>query len=628
MLFVVFGDESLHVVDMYLRRTTRTHKGKTYLNYQLVESVRTPDGPRQKTICSLGDLGPGSREEWAKRARKLEHAVAGQEDLLEPSDAEAERVLEKARTKRDANPQRTTSQLYGGEHITIDPKLITTECHREAGTVHVGYEFWKRLSLDDILKAQGLSERTRQLACAMTLNRLIKPSSEHAMPAWIKRTALADILKQDFDGLGESSLYRVLDLLQPHRSAIETELVERERSLFNLDASIYLYDLTSLYFEGLAMANPKAKRGHNRDGRPECKQVVVGLVVGREGFPICHEVFAGNTQDVTTLEAMLDRLSSRVGLPEGSTIVMDRGLASAKNIALLESRKLHYIIASRQSERDRWLASFADTVAFTQVIREPSPTNPGQKKTRVDVQLVHSEECNYILCRSEQRIEKDKAIREKQEQRLIQDLEGLSKRVASGRLSEAKEIGEAIGRLKERYPRVARFYDISHDEKAKSFEYKRVEKKYEIAQQLDGTYLLKTDRSDISADEAWRIYALLSRAEDAFRDMKSPLSERPIFHQKEHRMEAHIFVCLLAFHLLVAIEKTLLDQNVHTSWATVREALKTHQVSTVVLPTPDGRCLRIRMGSTPDPEVKELYNRLRISEKVITPVRWWSQTRK
>jgi transposase len=196
---------------------------------------------------------------------------------------------------------------------------------REAGTVHVGYEFWKRLGLDDILKARELPERTRQLACAMTLNRLIGPASEHAMPAWIKRTALAEILKQDFDDLAEDSLYRVLDALHAHCSAIEAELVERERNLFHLDTSIYLYDLSSLYFEGLAAANPKAKRGHNRDGRPGCKQVVIGLVVGREGFPICHEVFAGNTQDVTTLEAMLDRLSKRVGLPAGATIVMDRG---------------------------------------------------------------------------------------------------------------------------------------------------------------------------------------------------------------------------------------------------------------------------------------------------------------
>ena len=615
---------------MFLRRTTRTHKGKTYVNYQLVESVRTPKGPRQNTICSLGDLGPGPREEWARRARKLEHAVAGQEDLLERSDPEVDRVLKKAEAKHTAVAQRT-AQMPGlgsddGGHITVDPKLITTERHREAGTVHVGYQFWRRLGLTEILEQQGLSERVRQLACAMTLNRLIHPVSENAMPAWIRRAALADILERDFDDLGEHSLYRVLDALHPHRGAIETALVERERSLFNLDPTIYLYDLTSTYFEGLAEANPKAKRGHTRDGRPDCKQVVIGLVVGREGFPICHEVFAGNTQDVTTLETMLDRLAARGCLMAGATIVMDRGMASAENIALLESRKFHYIIASRQSERDRWLASFADDVAFTQVIRQPSPTNPNQKKSRVDVQLVRSEGCNYVLCRSEQRIAKDKAIREKHEQRLLVDLEKLSKRIAGGRLIKAKEIHEAIGRLRERYPRVARFYELMYDAKSKSFAYKRVDAKYQVAQQLDGTYLLKTDRADISADEGWRIYTLLSRAEDAFRDLKSPLAERPIFHHLEHRVESHIFVCLLAFHLLVAIEQTLLDQGVHTSWATVREVLKTHQVSTVVLPTINGRCLRIRirMGATPDPEVKDLYKQLHITEKVITPVRRWS----
>jgi transposase len=323
---------------------------------------------------------------------------------------------------------------------------------------------------------------------------------------------------------------------------------------------------------------------------------------------------------------MLDRLGARGCLTAGATIVMDRGMASAENILLLESRKLHYIIASRQTERDRWLASFADDVAFTQVIRQPSPTNPNQKKTRVDVQLVRSEGCNYVLCRSEQRIEKDKAIREKQEQRLIADLEKLSKRIAGGKLTEAKKIDEAIGRLKERYPRVARFYEMSRDAKSKSFAYKKVDAKYRVAQQLDGTYLLKTDRTDISADEGWRIYTLLSHAEDAFRDMKSPLAERPIFHHLEHRVESHVFVCLLAFHLLVAIERTLLDQGVHTSWATVRDVLKTHQVSTIVLPTVNGRCLRIRMGATPDPEVKDLYKQLHVSEKVITPIRSWSHT--
>ncbi len=603
---------------MYLRRTARTIRGKTYLNYQLVESVRTPKGPRQRTICSLGDLGPASRQEWMRRATTLGAAVAGQHDLLERDGCVVDSVVEKARRRRRSDA--ADAEAASG-HILVDPNRITTERHREAGPVHVGHQFWTRLGLDQILERHGLSKTTRQLACAMTLNRLIEPASEHAMPAWIRRTALDDILGRDFDDLTEDSLYRVLDALHPHRAAIEAALVERERSLFNLDPTVYLYDLTSTYFEGLAVANPKAKRGHSRDGRPDCKQVVIGLVVGREGFPICHEVFAGNTQDVTTLATMLDRLAARAGLAAGATVVMDRGLASAQNIALLESRELHYIIASRQSERNRWLATFTDEVGFTEVIRQPSPANPHQRKSRVDVQFVRGKDCNHVLCRSEQRIAKDKAIREKHEQRLLADLERLAKRIADRKLTTAQAINETIGRLKERYPRVARYYAITWDAKAKCLSYPRDDAKYQAAQHLDGTYLLKTDRTDLTAEEAWLIYSLLSRAEDAFRDMKTPLGERPIFHHLEHRVDSHIFVCLLAFHLLVAIERTLLDRHVHTSWASVRNNLKTHQVSTVVLPTRNGSCLRLRMAATPDPEVQELYDLLCVPTKVINPSR-------
>src|SRR6201988_425991 len=197
--------------------------------------------------------------------------------------------------------------------------------------------------------------------------------------------------------------YRVLDKLHPHRAAIEAALVERERNLFNLDCTIYLYDLTSTYFEGEAAANGKAKRGYSRDHRPDCKQVVIGLVVNRDGFPIAHEVFAGNTQDRTTLATMLDRLKERVGLPEGSTVVVDRGMAYDQNIAEITARKLHYLVASRQPERTRWLADFADAEGFSEVLRSPSPRNPAQRKTRVEVKLRRDGGTTYVLCRSAQR---------------------------------------------------------------------------------------------------------------------------------------------------------------------------------------------------------------------------------
>jgi len=232
-----------------------------------------------------------------------------------------------------------------------------------------------------------------------------------------------------------------------------------------------------------------------------------------------------------------------------------------------------------------------------------------------------------VLCRSEQRADKDRAIRSKQEGRLLADLEKLRQRVTAGRLKQPEKIAEAIGRLKERYPRVARYYELAVvDPDTAQFSTTLKEDELAKAAQLDGCYLIKTDRDDLSAEDYWRLYALLTRAEDAFRDMKTPLAERPIYHQNERRVESHIFLCVLAFHLLAAIEKTLVDQGRHTSWATVRDTLKTHQVCTIVLPTKSGQTLRIRKASTPEKDVAELYKLLRLPDQVIKPVSRWADS--
>ena len=609
---------------MYIRKSTRSYKGRTYTNYVLVESVQTPKGPRQKSVCSLGDLSPRPREEWLSLTRKIEDALLGQERLVDQGDAEVAAIVHQVRERREnTRPPRPSDSA---ELITVDPSRVTTEQHREAGPIHVGYQFWQRLSLDRILYDCGLPETVRQLACAMVLNRLIAPASEHAMPDWMRRTALVDILDVDFEGVDDNRLYRVLDKLYPHRATIEAALVQRERSLFNLDTTIYLYDLTSTYFEGQCPRNDKAKLGHSRDKRPDCKQVVVGLVVNRDGFPITHEVFAGNTRDHTTLATMLDRLAERAGLKEGATVVVDRGMAYDENIAELKKRKLHYVVASRQPERDRWLADFEDTEGFTPVLREPSPLNPGQKKSSIEVKTQTADQQTYVLCRSEQRIAKDRAIRTKQEGRLRADIDKLAKRIADGKLVKVAKINQAIGRLKERYPRVARYYRLSYDEPNRTLSAEFDADKHLHAERLDGCYMLKTRREDLSGDELWRIYILLTRAENAFRDMKSPLAERPIWHHLERRTDTHIFLCVLAYHLLISIEKTLLDKGVHTSWATVRDTLKTHQICTVVLPTDDGSSLRIRKAATPDPDVQQFYRHLDISPDIIKPRHTWAKS--
>ena len=612
---------------MYIRKSSRTYNGKTYFNYVLVESVLTPKGPRQKIICSLGDLRPRPRVEWLELAHKLASALSGQSDLLagQAPDPELQQLVAKVNSASPQSGQLAQPAAAESNLVAVHIDQVRTEESREAGPVHVGYQFWLRLGVDAILAKAGLSERTRQLTCVMALNRLIHPGSELAMPDWIRSTALPDILEVDFQDLAEDARYRNLDKLHPRRVAIEAALAERERSLFNLDQTVFLYDVTSTFFEGRAMANPKAKRGYSRDHRPDCKQVLIGLVVNRDGFPLAHEVFAGNCHDSTTLEQMLTALDKRVGLQPGQTVVVDRGMSGEENLKKIVARKLHYLVAEPYGARNDWVQEFEDDKDFREVERDPSPTNPFQHKSTIQVKMRQVDGEMHVLCLSSERKGKDRAIREAHEKKLLVDLEKLQKRVAKGkgRGTKPAEVLQSMGRLKERYSRVARYYRMEYDAEAKVFRYSLEEDKRTRAEKLDGSYLLKTDRGDLSAEEAWRIYVLLTRAEAAFRTLKSPLGERPIFHHKEGRVEAHIFLCVLAYHLLISIEKTFLDQGVHTSWATVRQTLKTHQINTIVLPTDSGLVLRIRKGSTPETAHREIYEKLGLGSEIIRPRKTW-----
>ncbi len=603
---------------MYIRKTRRQFKGKTYLNHLLVESVQTPHGPRQRTICSLGSLEPAPAEHWLGLAHKIESALEGQASLGSVA-AEVERLSRRAvRGKKSTAASDST--------VTIEVDQVEIEEAREAGPVHVGHQMWRQLGLDAILGRAGLSPRVCTLTEAMTLNRLICPRSEHAMPDWIRRTALGELLEEDFSTLGDEALYRNLDRLHPQREGIERELAEREKSLFNLDDSIFLYDLTSTYFEGEALANAQAKRGYSRDKRPDCKQVVVGLVLDREGFPKAHEVFEGNTQDRKSLDRMLEVLEKRTGKRPGATVIVDRGMAYEENLEQIQNRGQHYLVAGLQGERNQWLAELESEEGWEEIVRTPSPRNPFQKRTRVEIKRQPKGEVVYILCRSEGREEKDRAIREKQQVKWRVDVAKLQQRVSKGHLKEEKKIQQVIGRLRERYPRVARYYTLDYDSVAKQVVWQERAEKKVIAEKLDGSYVLKTDRQDLSAEEIWRTYILLTRVEDAFRDLKSPLLERPIFHHLKNRTQTHIFLCVLAYHLLAAIEHRFLQVGVHTSWSTLREHLRTHQVVTVVLHEAQSqRVLKIRKATTPEPLHREIYTTLRIPQEVVKPIKMWEQ---
>jgi len=599
---------------MYIRKTTKISKGKTYTHYLLVESVHTPKGPRQRTICSLGSLGPGPLEQWHALARKGEASLAGQLSL-EPTALPMEPMVDKA------PPGPKHPGPFTGQGTPVDPEQVALEEAREAGPVHVGPQMWHQLGLEAILRRAGVSAWARVLSEVMTLNRLICPLSEHATPDWLRRTAVGDILGTEFSTLPEDALYRNLDKLHPHREQIERELAAREQQLFNLDETIYLYDLTSTYFEGQAVRNRQAKRGYSRDKRSDCKQVLGGLVLDRDGFPKAHEIFAGNRQDRSTVPEMLERLQNRTSKTAGATVVVDRGMAYEENLAQIRAQGLHYIVAGRQAERDAWLAEL-EADAWEDGYRTPSPRNPHQHKSRVQIKRRQQGHEVYVLCLSEGREEKDRAIRQTHEQRLLEDLEALRRRIAKGQLKDTAKIHQGIGRLQARHPRVARYYRIAYDAAQKRLAWQEDTGKKAIAEQLDGSYVLKTDRQELSADEIGRTYTLLTRVEAAFRAMKSPLMERPIFHHLQRRTETHIFLCILAYHLLVAIEKKFLDQGTHTSWWSLRQQLSTHQVVTVVLPISNGQTLKIRKGTTPEPTHCAIYETLGIPMEVMKPKTW------
>ncbi len=602
---------------MFIKPTKKKVGDKTYVNHILVESVATPKGPRHRVVCSLGSLAPAPAEEWLALAHKVEVALAGQQPLVR--DARVDALVAKVQAaRRGARQSAGQSDL-----VAVHTDQVTTEEPREAGPVHVGHQLWQKLGLDAVLARAGLSARTRVLTEIMTLNRLVCPLSEYAMPDWVRRTALADLLGESFDTLVDESLYQNLDRLHPQRVEIEGALAERERTLFNLDDRLFLYDLTSTYFEGLCRQNPQAQRGYSRDRRPDCKQVVVGLVLDRDGFPKAHEVFEGNRTDRTTVTDMLDALEQRVGRTSGATVVVDRGMAFADNLQQIQERHYHYLVASRPGERTDHLDDFEAEAGWQAIVRVPSPTNPGQRKTRVVVKRKVVGDEVHILCKSDGREAKDQAIREKHEQRLLADLRRLQARVAGGKLKDPAKVHEALGRLKERYPRVARYYAIGFEASTASVTWAENTEKKEVAQRLDGGYLLKTDRQDLTDDEIWRTYILLTRVEAAFRAMKSPLCERPIFHRLEHRVQTHIFLCVLAYHLLVSVEKLFLEAGIHTSWATLREELSTHQVVTVGLPASNGDVLKIRRASTPEPRHKEIYATLHIPSELMKPVKTW-----
>jgi len=575
---------------MFLRRHSRSKDGKAHAYWSLVETVRTPDGPRQRTLCYLGELNDSAQARWLKTIEVFNAQGESRQLKLFASDVE---------------PPADDSAVA---RVRLDQ--VRLERSRRFGDCFLGLELWRRLELDRFWEAllDGPEEAAEvpwsRVAVLLAINRLCAPGSELAIEeCWYPSTALDDLLGIEAGKINDTRLYRCLDRLLPHKTKLERHLTRRYGELFAAEFDVLLYDLTSSYVEGGAEKDPMMRRGYSRDHRPDCKQVVIALIVNGEGFPLSYETFDGNRADVTTLESVLRMVERKYGKAR-RVWVFDRGIVSEENLEALRRRGGQYLVGTPRSKLKQ----------FEQQLLEGGWE---QVRPAVEVKLVPTPqgEETYILCRSMARRAKEQAIHSRFSTRMEKALQALEKRVAEGKLKDRYKIERKMGSLQARHPQVADLYQVGVTEKggALAVEWKALEGRQTWQRAREGVYLLRTNLPPGEPAKLWKNYIQLTEAEAAFRALKSELSIRPIFHQRERRAKAHILVAFLGYALWVTLKHLLIRRDSDLSPSKALTLLGTLASADIVLPTTDGREIRLRRVTTPSAEQKQLLNQLDIT---------------
>ena len=582
---------------MYLRHTVVRKKGKARTYWRLVRSVRHGGKVVQETVAQLGELNSEGRA----RARLLAQQITGRGDQRE--------LFEESRVSKQT--------------VAVRLDRVRVERARAFGNVWLGWTVWRALQLEELcaeLLPQGREAISwAPMAAVLVIARLCEPSSElHIAEDWYRTTALEDLLGIPAERIDDHRLYRTLDRLVLHKEAIEQHLKKRMGELFALDYDLLLYDVTSTYFEGMAAGNALAARGYSRDHRPDCKQVCIALVVTRGGMPLGYEIFAGNRTDVTTVEEIVETMEARYGLAN-RIWVMDRGMTSAENVAWLRRTKRRYVIGTPKSELRNWarkISEAKDWKAVRDGVEAKLCVGPDGGET-------------FVLCRSVERREKEKAMHERFAERIEKSLRTLGKRIEHARRPlDRGKLERQIGRLLERNTRAAGRYTIDLVDDATrpsglDLTWSARSEWDEWANHSEGCYVLRTNVTDWDAETLWRTYVQLTEAEAAFRIHKSELSIRPIWHQKEDRVRAHILVCFLAYVLWKTLEQWQSRAGLGNSPRTILDELGRIQSTDVVLPLAEdpARKFRIRCVVRPDKAQALLLDRLglKLPERLGSP---------
>ena len=589
---------------------------------RLVESYRDEAArPRHRAVVSLGNA-PIERADWKPIAKAVEDRLYGCEAMLERTLSEAQTQWVDRIVRQVGNEGRwqplaaapANEDLLDG----VRADAVSHTDTAELGPVLLGWEIWKRLSMPELLETLGFNRSQSQAAAISVINRLADPTSEHSLMDWYRRTGLPELMGNRLRGAGDDRFYRVSDRLLSRQGAIEAHLRERQSSLFNLERTVLLYDLTNTHFEGLCPHNPKAKRGANKQKRNDCAQIVVGMVFDQYGFEIAHKVFEGNRNDGKSLVEMIGELNAAAAPgKEKPLVVMDAGVATRKNLDLLREHGFGYLVNDSRGQRQRYREAFRRQKGF-QIVQGREGKAPVRVRVMDDPQpadLNGDRPERIVLCKSEPRGEKEQAIVSNAERRLLDALGKLAARVENKRLKARSKIEQAIGRIQARHPRARKFYTITLEDDAQGLRVRWTRDDERLAEAADlwGCYVLRTDEQTLNEHDLWQLYISLTQAEAGFKALKTDLGLRPNPHRKEERVDAHVFICVLAYHLLRNILWALEQNGDHRNWDTLKRVLRTHCYTTILLPTRDGQTHRIRKAGHPEECQKVIYRNLGIA---------------
>lgn len=587
---------------MFLKPKRVTRNGKTYEYWALVESVRTARGPRHRLVAELGEISPSAKSSWAQLAHVLECKPEPMPGLFDGA--------------QDPEPV--------PESIRILPRQVRVESARDFGDVYLALYLWRILKLDELLGSLLPPQREdvpwSVIAAILTIARFCEPSSElHIAETWYRKTALSDLLGVPDNSVNKDRLYRAHPQILAHKAAIERHLKDRYVTLFDAKFDLLLYDMTSTYFEGLAEANPQAKRGHSRDHRPDCKQVCIALAVTREGLPLAYEVFAGNRSDSKTVQEIVNAVESKHGRI-GRIWVMDRGMVSEKNLKYLRDHDGQYLVGTPKA----LLRSFE-----RQLLEKDWVTvQPG-----VEVKCCTGADANetYLLCRSEARRAKEKAMHDRFIERIAASLEKLARRLDRAKKKPDRlQVERQIGRILERNTRAGGLFQIQISEIERNgtpgflkVTWSKRESWNNWARLSEGCYLLRTNLIGWKPEDLWKTYIQLTDVESAFRTSKSELKLRPVWHHFEDRVQAHILFSFLAYALWKTLEQWMKRVGLGSGPRPLLEEIARIKLHDVILPTSDGREIRVCCATQPDKEQRILLSHLRLEiPKRVGQPRW------